>query len=150
MTSDGLRTELLLATFRANGALLAGGDDLVADLGLTSARWQVIGAVAIAGRPITVAQAARRMGLSRQAVQRVANDLAEAGFIAFVDNPDHKRSKLIALTPRGEAAYAEADRRQLAWSRRLLEGFDEARVAAALAVLRALEERARPVDDGAD
>ncbi|MDH3233798.1 MAG: MarR family transcriptional regulator, partial [Alphaproteobacteria bacterium] len=38
-------TALILETFRLNGRLLAAGDRLVGDLGLTSARWQVLGAI---------------------------------------------------------------------------------------------------------
>ena len=40
-------TDLVLDVFRLNGALLASGDTLVKDLGLTSARWQVLGAIAL-------------------------------------------------------------------------------------------------------
>ncbi|MGJ3262221.1 MAG: MarR family winged helix-turn-helix transcriptional regulator [Salinarimonas sp.] len=135
-------TDLVLAIFRANGALIASGDALVADLGLTSARWQVLGAVTLAGRPLTVAQAARRMGLSRQAVQRVANDLADVGLVVYTDNPDHKRAKLITLTPEGEAAYGAADRRWMAWARGLGEGFDQADLARAAEIVRTIAARA--------
>ena len=41
-------TDLVLAVFRLNGRLLTAGDRLVSDLGLTSARWQVLGAIALA------------------------------------------------------------------------------------------------------
>ena len=139
-------TDLILETFSLNGALLVAGDALVEDLGLTSARWQVLGAVALDGRPLTVPQIARRMGLSRQAVQRVANDLAAEGLIAWGDNPDHKRAKLVLLTPAGEQAYAEADRRQIAWSNGLAKGLDPEAVAAALQVLTALNARCRADD----
>jgi hypothetical protein len=40
-------TALILEVFRFNGRLLAAGDKLVANLGLTSARWQVLGAIAL-------------------------------------------------------------------------------------------------------
>src|SRR5215210_6586367 len=61
-------TELILETFRLNGRLLAAGDALVRDLGLTSARWQVLGAVAMSPVPLPVSHIARNMGLSRQGV----------------------------------------------------------------------------------
>ena len=48
-------TDLFLAVFRLNGRLLAAGDHLVSDLGLTSARWQVLGAIAHAPSPQPVA-----------------------------------------------------------------------------------------------
>ena len=75
----GAATDVVLATFRASGLLLAAGNQLAAKEGLTAARWQVLGAVALAGRPLTVPQIARRMGLTRQAVQASVNRLlAEA------------------------------------------------------------------------
>jgi MarR family len=69
-------TGLILETFRFNGRLLVAGDRLVADLGLTSARWQVMGAIALSPQPEPVARLARSMGLNRQGVQRIVNELA--------------------------------------------------------------------------
>jgi len=109
-------TALILSVFRANGALIDAGDALVKDIGLTSARWQVLGAIGIEGRPISVAQIARRMGLTRQAVQRVVNDLETRGHLSFQPNPDHKRAALVAFTPLGERAFAEATARQAEWA----------------------------------
>jgi len=134
-------TDLILETFRLNGALLAAGDALVADLGLTSARWQVLGAVALEGRALTVAQIARRMGLTRQAVQRVVNDMVGAGLLALEDNPDHKRARLVALTGAGQAAYGEADRRQIAWAKGLCEGLEGRDLDTALTVMRGISRR---------
>ncbi|MEM8814848.1 MAG: MarR family transcriptional regulator [Pseudomonadota bacterium] len=115
-------TALILEVFQSNGALLAAGDELVGDLGLTSARWQVLGALALEGRPLTVAQIGRRMGLSRQAVQRVVNDLVADDVLAFENNPDHRRAKLVALTERGQAVYSQADARQIDWVNELGKG----------------------------
>ncbi len=141
-----LMTALVLETFRLNGALLAAGDDLVADLGLTSARWQVLGAVSLAGRPLTMAQVARRMGLTRQAVQRVTKDLVQHGFVTLEPNPDHKRARLIRLSARGEAAATEAHHRQATWMLTLGAGVETARVADALALLRLIHDRCRAAD----
>ncbi len=143
-------TELILETFRLNGALLAAGDQLVAELGLTSARWQVLGAIMLSGRPLSVAQIARRMGLSRQAVQRVANDLAAARLVAYQANPDHKRAKLVAPTEPGAAAYAAADARQAVWVSGLAAGLEPAALAAASTLLRRLYERCRSAADDED
>ncbi|HEY6425276.1 MAG TPA: helix-turn-helix domain-containing protein [Pseudonocardiaceae bacterium] len=104
-------TDLVLCTFRANGAFLAAGDCLAADQGLTSARWQVLGAVALAGRPLTVAQIARRMGLTRQSVQASVNRCLQEAVLEAEDNPDHRRSPLIRLTELGSTKYAELERR---------------------------------------
>ena len=81
------------------------------------------------------------MGLTRQAVQRVANDLAKEGLVAFAENPDHKRAKLVSTTDSGAAVLAEVQRRQIAWSNRLSRGLTPAAVEQAQAVLRELRER---------
>src|SRR5260221_14652143 len=116
--SDAL-TLLILEVFRINGGLIAAGDHLVPDLGLTSARWQVFGALALSQGPEPVARLARSMGLHRQGVQRIVNELEAEGIVAFDDNPHHRRAKLVQLTKKGEALYREADRRQKPWARRL-------------------------------
>jgi len=50
---------------------------------------------------LTVAAVARRLGLSRQAVQRVANDLRDVGYLESRANPGDGRAPLFSLTPRG-------------------------------------------------
>jgi DNA-binding MarR family transcriptional regulator len=134
-------TELVLEIFRLNGALLAEGDRLVGDIGLTSARWQVMGAAALSPVPLSVAAIARNMGLSRQAVQRVANDLEEGGLVRFATNPHHQRAKLVVLTAAGAAAYRAATARQAPWANRTATGLDHRRIKAARAVLRTISQR---------
>jgi DNA-binding MarR family transcriptional regulator len=131
-------TDLLLAVFRLNGRLLASGDRLVADLGLTSARWQVLGAVALAGEPLPVASIARNMGLTRQAVQRVVNELARMGLVQFTVNPHHRRAKLVRLTEEGRNAYRAATDRQVPWANSLAANLNEDAIDTALAVARTL------------
>lgn len=104
-------SRLALEVFRLNGALIAAGDALTAPLGLTSARWQVMGAVAEARGGLPVAGIARNMGLVRQSVQRVADDLVAEGILRFAPNPHHRRARLVQLTARGEALFAEVSRR---------------------------------------
>ena len=101
-------SRLTLQVFRLNGALIALGDRLVAPLGLTSARWQVLGAVAQAPEGLPTVEIARAMGLARQSVQRVVDEMARAGLLSFAPNPRHKRAKLVRLTPAGAAAFQKA------------------------------------------
>ena len=68
-------TDLMLDLFRVNSLILTAGDRLVAGLGLTSARWQILGAMVAAERPQPVAWLARDIGANRQNVQRIINDL---------------------------------------------------------------------------
>jgi DNA-binding MarR family transcriptional regulator len=134
-------TELVLETFRLNGRLLAAGDRLVAELGLTSARWQVLGAVAMADRPGPIAHVARAMGLTRQNVRRILGELAEEGLVAFAPNPNHRRAPLVVLTEAGRARFAEASARQRPWAEALARGLDAEAIRAALAITRTLRQR---------
>ena len=134
-------TDLVLAVFRINGLLLAAGDDLAGREGLTSARWQVLGAVALADRPPSVPQVARRMGLKRQSVQMSVNRLVADGMLAASANAEHRRSPVFALTERGATAYARLSGDQEAWIGRLTEGLSVADLAAASRVLREIAGR---------
>ena len=141
MTAQNAITDLVLETFRLNGRLLASGDALVADLGLTSARWQVTGAIALSPVPLSVAQIARNMGLARQAVQRLANEMAADGLLRFAPNPHHQRAKLVVLTAAGKTVFAAAMKRQVAWATDLGAGLDARKIAAAAAMLRSVRQR---------
>ncbi|MEQ1819249.1 MAG: MarR family winged helix-turn-helix transcriptional regulator [Terricaulis sp.] len=139
--SGAALTELVLEIFRLNGRLLSAGDRLVENAGLTSARWQVLGAIHYSGEPQTVSWLARSMGLTRQGVQRIVNELEGEGLIAFKTNPAHRRAQLVTLTRKGLGAYAAADRRQVPWSNALARGLDRGEILAALRVLRTIKSR---------
>ncbi|MFN3912385.1 MarR family winged helix-turn-helix transcriptional regulator [Hyphomonas sp.] len=141
-------TELVLEVFRLNGRLLAAGDRLVAETGLTSARWQVLGAIHFAGEPQTVSWLARSLGLTRQAVQRIVNELEGEGVVAFQPNPAHRRAQLITMTRQGQDAYANADRRQKPWINALANGLDREEVARALELLNTVRYRLETANGG--
>jgi DNA-binding MarR family transcriptional regulator len=140
---DGLEalTALILEVFRLNGRLISTGDRLISDLKLTSARWQVLGAAALAPSPQPVAWLARSMGLHRQGVQRIVNELVAEGVVVLEENPRHRRAKLVRLTGKGEQLFDAASRRQKPWAKRLAKGLPPKTIAAAHDVLRTLHER---------
>jgi DNA-binding MarR family transcriptional regulator len=117
-------SELIVAIFRLNGRLLVAGDRLVESLGLTSARWQVLGAIALSSSPEPVARLARNMGLNRQGVQRIVGELVAEGFVELKDNPHHRSAKLVVMTAKGIRAYDAALRLQAPWVNMLGEGSD--------------------------
>jgi DNA-binding MarR family transcriptional regulator len=140
-SSDAV-SELILEVFRLNGRLLEAGDALVADIGLTSARWQVMGAVALSPVPLPVAHIARNMGLSRQSVEWRANEMEKDGLIMLAPNPHHdERAKLMLLTPQGAAAYREAMVRQAPWAAGLASGLSAKDFEAARSLLHELRMR---------
>ena len=63
--------------------------------------------------PLTVPQIAQMRPTSRQRMQRLADELAAEGLVEFIDNPKHQRSKLVRLTPKGDARYRELNSRLL-------------------------------------
>lgn len=134
-------TRLILATFRANGRLLEAGDLLSASEGLTSARWQVLGAIALAERPLTVPQIARRMGLTRQSVHATVNRLVHDGFCELAANADHRRSPLVHLTTSGRAKYEAINARQALWVDRIARGMGRSDIETAQGVLDELCRR---------
>lgn len=134
-------TELVLETFKLNGRLLAVGDKLVKPLGLSSARWQILGAIHFAETPQPVAQLARSMGLTRQGVQRIANELEKDGLVSFQPNPNHKRAQLVVMTDEGKSAYASADQNQVRWVNDLSHGFEAEEIKCALRVMETMRSK---------
>jgi DNA-binding MarR family transcriptional regulator len=132
---DDAVAELIVAVFRLNGRLLDAGSQLVSELGLTSAWWQVLGALSLSPLPLPVAHIARNMGLSRQSVQRIVDLLAEKALVRFETNPHHIRAKLVVLTEQGVAAVKAAEKRQRPWARDMTAGLNIEHITAALEVL---------------
>lgn len=132
--------ELVLSVFASNGRLVETGNRLVRPIGLTSAWWQVLGALGYSPVALPVAHIARNMGLTRQAVQRVVELLAARGFVAFEVNPHHARAKLVVLTPAGQAALRAAEAAVAALDQRLIDRLGAERVRTAIAVLAEMRD----------
>lgn len=131
-------SDLAVTVFRLNGVLTSWGDDFSAPEGLSSARWQMLGAVALADRPSTTPQIAARMGVTRQGAQKQLNALVEAGLMEVRPNPLHKRSPLYLLTQQGQTAFDAMDKRWRAHAARTAASFDDAELDTALKVLTGL------------
>lgn len=143
-------TELTLTVFRLNGVLLHWGDRLVEPLGLTSARWQMLGALALAGTPQTAPQVAEAMGVTRQGAQKQLNLLLEAGLVEARPNPSHRRSPLYVLRPQGLGLYQRADAMWAAQAARLAALIPVARARAATRTLEAMLRRLQAVDSSSE
>lgn len=107
-----LISETVVALFQANGKMLEWGDAFTEPFGLTSARWQILGAIALAGQKQTTPEIAEQMGVSRQGAQKQLNLLVGDGLIEKVPNPSHQRSPHYRLTNRGETLFQQVN---LAW-----------------------------------
>jgi DNA-binding MarR family transcriptional regulator len=140
-------TLFVLDLFRLNNQLLSAGDRLVAPLGLTSARWQILGAIVAADYPQPVAWLARNLGAHRQNVQRIINDLAKEGLVAFETNPHHRKAQLVVLTKKGGQTFDAAMRLQAPWSDRISEGLPVKDIETAHRVILALRQNLSGKDD---
>lgn len=135
MHEDNPVRGLALAVFEANGRLVSAGNTLTEPLGLTSAWWQVLAALRYSPDPLPVAAIARAMGLTRQAVQRVVDLLAERGFVRFEPNPQHRRAKLVVLTSAGRQAVEQSEASVATLDAAILEQIGADRIAQAASVL---------------
>ena len=78
------------------------GEAIARTVGQTQARWQVLSAAS--GKPQTVPQIARVLGVTRQNVQRIADLLVGEGAAEYRTNPDHRGSPHLILSKRGHIA----------------------------------------------
>jgi DNA-binding MarR family transcriptional regulator len=140
-------TGLMLDLFRLNSRLLIAGDRLVAPLGLTSARWQILGAIVAAERPQPVAWLARDLGANRQNVQRIINDLEEEGLVAFEVNPHHRRAQLVVLTETGQRTFDAAMELQAPWVNGLSDGLSVKDIETVHRVVAALRQKLEGNDE---
>lgn len=132
--------DLVMTVFGLNGRLVDTGNQLVRPIGLTTALWQVLGALGYSPVPLPVAHIARNMGLARQSVQRVVDLLVERGLVQLADNPHHQRAKLVVLTKGGRAALSAAEAAEAPLNQMVFDHLGRDRITAAIAVLAELKE----------
>ncbi len=133
-------TAIALSVFELNGLLIEWGNGFCQPHGLTSARWQVLGAIALAPEAPSAPQIAAFMGVTRQGVQKQINLLLEEGLVEAQANPAHKRSPLYALTPQGRKVYGALDQRWREHVQALAGRYSAADLDASLRVLSSLSQ----------
>jgi DNA-binding MarR family transcriptional regulator len=90
--------------------------------------------------PLTVPQIAQMRPTSRQRMQRLADELAADGLVKFVDNPKHRRSKLVKLTRKGDARYRDLNARFLAIASNMSVALSETDIRKTTEIVRQLSE----------
>jgi DNA-binding MarR family transcriptional regulator len=106
--------------------------------GQTRSRCQVL--ATLLPRDLTVPQIARRLGVTRQSVQRLSDRLAEDGLVRFVPNPDHKRSPRVNLTEQGRDLANRLKRAENDWKETIVDHIETEDLETALYTLRALRD----------
>lgn len=143
MAKDRTETLALLVAdvYELAGELRRSGDELAGRVRQSQARWQLL-SVASEGT-WTVPEIAGRLGISRQAVQRVADVLAAEGLVRFADNPAHRRSPHVELTRSGHATLEHITESSRDWRARLAAHFSGAELERTRETLRRLLEQMR-------
>lgn len=93
--------------------------------------------------PMTVPQVARDFGVTRQSVQALVDTAARSGLVRLVDNPQHKRSRLVEATGHGASTFAEVHRRELENLARVTGDLDPDELAGCARLLAVLTRRVR-------
>jgi len=90
--------------------------------------------------PLTVPQIAEMRPTSRQRMQRLADELAADGLVTFIDNPKHRRSKLVQLTRKGDTRYSELNARLLLIASTMGAALSNADIRKASGIVRQLSD----------
>jgi DNA-binding MarR family transcriptional regulator len=130
---------LVADLYEAAGALRAAGESIAATQGQSQARWQVMSVVSEPAMPVPTA--ARRLGVSRQNVQKIANDLVRDGLAEWQPNPDHRTSPLLGLTATGHTTLRALTEQAEAFNTSVSGGLSPREVATARKVLRLITAR---------
>jgi len=99
--------ELFREVFALRDALAGVMDQVHEQTGLSTPKRRALNTLQQGG-PATMPDMAHALGVSRQFMRAVCNELLAEGQAEFVDNPRHKRSKLVILTEQGRAALERA------------------------------------------
>jgi DNA-binding MarR family transcriptional regulator len=86
----------------------------------------------------TVPTIARSRHVSRQLIQTLVNELVEQRLVELVENPAHRRSPMVSLTPSGEAMIQRMRSKERKILKSVQSTVSEARVVSATRTLRAV------------
>lgn len=135
-----------LGSFVADVVELAGlfrrvAGEIARQEGQTQTRWYALSVFSDA--PLTVSQAARRLGTTRQSVQRTANELLASGLAVTKPNPDHRASPWVVLTPEGQQTLQRISKAAMQARQRWFSDHDVDKLAAAHSEVRRLRDTLR-------
>jgi DNA-binding MarR family transcriptional regulator len=133
---DPARADLTLAAAFADWALADEMQRRLAAEGFADAR--VADGVVfqhLVGRSRSIGALAERLGVSQQAASKAVADLERRGYVLRAPDPDDARSRLVALTTRGEELIEAGRRHRAALQEELAERLGPRRVESARRLL---------------
>lgn len=97
----------------------------------------------------TVPDLARMRSVSRQFIQMEVNGLLADGLVEYVENPAHKRSKFVRITPKGFALFKALRHREEPFGTWLADAFSKSDLRTASELLERLRLKADGFVSGA-
>lgn len=134
---------LMADVYEVAGLSRRTSEALAATVRQTAARWHVLSVVS--EEPLSVSASARRLGLARQSVQRVVNELQADGLVQLRPDPTDRRAPLVRLTTRGVEVLEELQTSSAHSRHRVLaaSGVTQSDLQQARATLRSLADALR-------
>lgn len=117
VTSTEFR-DFIRALLNAQIVVLKHGDIATGMYGQSSARWRVM--LRVSSGDTTVSTIAKESGFSRQAVQRLADNLVSDGLVVYSDSKTDKRTQTISFTSEGMMLFEKMEHSFDSWSERLM------------------------------
>ena len=136
--------DLFREVFELHAALSSIMDKVHEQAGLSTSQHKIMRTLSHLG-PATVPDLAALLGVSRQFVQTVCNDLLSRGFLEFTDNPRHKRSKLAILTEPGRIAFRQARQKEDTIIEEALPAIDPGKAAEACELLEGIRKAVQKI-----
>jgi DNA-binding MarR family transcriptional regulator len=140
-TAASLIPPIVEEVYELAGRFRARGEMIAAAAGQTQARWQIMSVAS--GQPRTVPQIARRLGVTRQNVQRIADILVRDHWARYDSNPDHGTSPFLVLEERGAATLMRITHAAEAWHAETAARFTQAELRSIHRGLRRLLDATR-------
>ena len=141
MLKNEIFTQMVLEIFKVGGLLNLEGDKMTKEYGLTASRWKILGAIQLSDTQLTVPEIGRQMGQTRQAVQRLVDVMTKDGLLQQVENPNHKRAKLVQLTQKSQNVYQQLDDKQITWADNLSAEIKKSDLETTLKVLKQISHQ---------
>lgn len=121
-------------------------DRALKDAGHSQVRWEILHAISIDAGPCTLMEVAGRVGLEAPSIVGAMAKIEADGFIERQQDGNDRRSRLIYLTDKGQAAVAAMAAVVREQRERIWRGIPDADVDAMLRVLAQLRDRLWEID----
>ena len=131
--------QVIWQTRRLFQRLRASSEDLLVGTGINASERALLEFL-YGQQPQTVPQIAREKSVSRQHIQSVANELLSLKLIDSLSNPDHKRSRNLKLTAKGQALFESIRNKETAVLSLMEKRFRQEEIVTTIETLKSIDD----------